>query len=545
MRPANLIGAMLLLGVSCGAPPPGFAGKWVGGVHSGGAFAPVRVSRASDTSAAVDVELAGFSFLGFGATEATARQDGDSVRLTLRDWRGETHELAGRLRRDRLEGSYQSYRGLGRFVLRRLQDTGDSGTAPTQVPTGLYRGATTRRVSVRSMGPSDLILADLRDGTRRRAVREGPGSFVHGYTYDDWTEDGGSIQILPATGSAPPRMIWTHWGRGGGRDTDTLVRIPVAERTLTFRRAGATLEGTLLLPPGPGPFPAVVFVHGSGAADRETNRENAHLVLSQGIAAFIFDKRGVGRSGGSLDEATLEVLGADGAAAARLVASQPDVLAACVGVYGTSQGGWVAPLVAGQAPQVSFVITVSGPGVASDEQELFRRTLNLRGDGYIPGPAVADSEVARAVGVLQAFFGWVRTGEGGDSVASLIREVRRQSWFPGTELPDSLDPQSPPAFVRGFRSGMEFDVERAWGSVRVPSLQFFGALDPFVPAERSFDVFSRMTRDGAELHLLPTGDHWMYQRDTGSPRLPSPGYVPAYLATMRDWLERLTLQRCQ
>jgi pimeloyl-ACP methyl ester carboxylesterase len=64
-------------------------------------------------------------------------------------------------------------------------------------------------------------------------------------------------------------------------------------------RLGATLE----LPDGPGPFPGVVLVSGSGPLDRDSDhekirfgvsRELAHALRGAGVASLRFDKRGVG-----------------------------------------------------------------------------------------------------------------------------------------------------------------------------------------------------------------------------------------------------------
>lgn len=58
------------------------------------------------------------------------------------------------------------------------------------------------------------------------------------------------------------------------------------------------LEGTLLIPEGDGPFPAVVLVHGSGSTDRDESiignkpfKDLAEGLLEKGIAVLRYDKR--------------------------------------------------------------------------------------------------------------------------------------------------------------------------------------------------------------------------------------------------------------
>src|ERR1044071_3205626 len=91
------------------------------------------------------------------------------------------------------------------------------------------------------------------------------------------------------------------------------VSVPVAAAPLDPKRAGETitLAGTLSLPVGDGPFPAVVFVTGWGpqARDETVGGHKPFLVISdalvrRGIATLRIDDRGVGKSGGTAQHAT-------------------------------------------------------------------------------------------------------------------------------------------------------------------------------------------------------------------------------------------------
>ena len=63
----------------------------------------------------------------------------------------------------------------------------------------------------------------------------------------------------------------------------------------TFKNGDVAWAGTLTLPSGDQPHPAVIFVYNSGAASRESNRFYADLFAHHGIATLIYDKRAVGR----------------------------------------------------------------------------------------------------------------------------------------------------------------------------------------------------------------------------------------------------------
>jgi hypothetical protein len=70
------------------------------------------------------------------------------------------------------------------------------------------------------------------------------------------------------------------------------------QENVRFTSGSVSLAGTLVSPRGRGPFPAIVFIHGSGPDSRENYRGQAVWFARQGFAALIYDKRGVGVSTG-------------------------------------------------------------------------------------------------------------------------------------------------------------------------------------------------------------------------------------------------------
>jgi uncharacterized protein len=75
------------------------------------------------------------------------------------------------------------------------------------------------------------------------------------------------------------------------------------------------LAGTLTVPKGSGPFPAVVLISGTGhnTRDEDVWGHKVFVVLADtlsriGIAVLRYDKRGVGSSSGDYDSATTYVL---------------------------------------------------------------------------------------------------------------------------------------------------------------------------------------------------------------------------------------------
>ena len=130
------------------------------------------------------------------------------------------------------------------------------------------------------------------------------------------------------------------------------------------------LPGTLTLPKGSGPFPAVVLVHGSGPNDRDETigpnkpfRDLAWGLASQGIAVLRYDKRTLAHQ---MKMATLtnltvkEEVVDDAVAAVALLRSTPGVNAKQIYVLGHSLGGMLAPKIAASDPQIAGLLILAG-----------------------------------------------------------------------------------------------------------------------------------------------------------------------------------------
>lgn len=152
-------------------------------------------------------------------------------------------------------------------------------------------------------------------------------------------------------------------------------------RPPSYAAAGATevpvtvgrlaLPGRLVSPPGPGPFPCAVLVHGSGASDCDETmgpnkpfRDLALGLAARGVATLRYDKRThahpelftVDRRY-SVQEETVD----DAVAAVQLAAASPGVDAKRVWVIGHSWGGTLAPrIAAAAAPAVAGVVILAG-----------------------------------------------------------------------------------------------------------------------------------------------------------------------------------------
>jgi dienelactone hydrolase len=118
---------------------------------------------------------------------------------------------------------------------------------------------------------------------------------------------------------------------------------------------GLQLAGSLFLPAGGGPFPAVLLSH-MGGADKETWRDIPRRLQSTGYAVLIFDFRGHGQSNGHLDPPNAAI---DVQAAVAYLRAHPSVDKERIALVGASMGGSASVIVAAGDPGISTVIALS------------------------------------------------------------------------------------------------------------------------------------------------------------------------------------------
>ncbi len=158
-------------------------------------------------------------------------------------------------------------------------------------------------------------------------------------------------------------------GTADGKSSSVNVEV-IGDRF--FLSSGTRMRYDLDLPGGSGPFPAIIWVHGSGQMTRNTQKGATDPLVPQGLAVLRYDKRGVGESGGSYTGvsagnsfSTLGTLANDAANAVRFLARLPQIDTARIGIMGNSQAGWIVPQAARRASEVvSYIMLWSGPTIS-------------------------------------------------------------------------------------------------------------------------------------------------------------------------------------
>lgn len=113
------------------------------------------------------------------------------------------------------------------------------------------------------------------------------------------------------------------------------------------------------------PYPTVVFGHDSGPNTKNENKDWARRLVENGFAVFRFDKRGVGDSEGVYERGSVDVhlLAGDLVAAVEFVSGDDRIDRTKIGLMGSSQAGWILPIVATTSPDIAFAMLLSAPAV--------------------------------------------------------------------------------------------------------------------------------------------------------------------------------------
>jgi pimeloyl-ACP methyl ester carboxylesterase len=339
-----------------------------------------------------------------------------------------------------------------------------------------------------------------------------------------------------------------EWSQGGGTLSMTMVRgadggmvlrrpqeprppFPYRSEEVTVESVpGVRLAGTLTIPPGEGPHPAVVLVTGSGPQDRDESllSHKPFLVLADhlsrnGIAVLRLDDRGVGRSTGSFAAATSDDLAQDAAAAVRWLRARPEAADDRVGIIGHSEGGMIAPMVASRTPEVAFIVLLAGPGIPSADLLVMQGALISRAGGESEG------EVRRTSALQRELFTAIAQTADSAALHQQLREITRRfqaSLTPEERArPDASDATMEAAVSAlvspWFRWFLRYDPAPALRATRVPVLALNGALDLQVPADEDLAGIQQALRAGGNrdvtVEKLPGLNHLFQTARTGAP----------------------------
>ena len=390
-----------------------------------------------------------------------------------------------------------------------------------------------------------LVISDLkRDGQKVTFSQKSTGSAFAGTLSADgksidgaWTQRGVThplpLALKPATVAKRPQTPAKPYPY---REVE--ASIPSAP--------GVVLAGTLTLPPGPGPFPAVAMITGSGPQDRDEALlgHKPFLVIADrltrsGVAVLRYDDRGFAKSTGDFGKATIADFAIDAEAASAWLRKQPGIDPRRVGLIGHSEGGIIAPMVATRDPKVAFIVMIAGPGAPLGEV--------MRAQRVALGPAMgqAPEATAKQQAVVDKMIAAMR-GSKDDAEAearALVVLRANAAGFNGT--PEQLAGVAKAFSSSWIRGLMDYDPGPTLAKVRVPILAVNGSKDMQVPAAQNLSAIRAATRGNKDVSVveLPGLNHLLQTAPTGAAGEYADieeTVAPAALTLIADWVVKQT-----
>jgi uncharacterized protein len=328
--------------------------------------------------------------------------------------------------------------------------------------------------------------------------------------------------------------------------------------------AGFDLAGTLTLPQGAGPFPAVVLISGSGPQDRDGTvlGHKTFLVLAdhltrQGIAVLRSDDRGVGASRGNAAGATSQDFAGDVRAALAYLRTRPEIRKDAIGLAGLSEGGLIAPIVAADDPQIAFVVLMAGPGLPGEE------IMYLQGEAILRSNGMPQEIIDWNRGVQRRMFAVLKATPD-TAVARTQLELALPPVFDALTVQDRTTlGLTTPALQNRFIASQIAQVNNAWiryfltydprptlARVKSPVLGLGGSLDTQVPAAANLAEIRKALTEGGNKDVttteLPSLNHLFQTAVSGSPneypRI-TETFAPAALEAISKWILEKTRGR--
>lgn len=339
---------------------------------------------------------------------------------------------------------------------------------------------------------------------------------------------------------------------------ETAEPLPYREEEVSFANGDVTLAGTLTLPEGDGPFPAVVLLTGSGQQNRDEElpivpgyrpfRDIADALTRRGLAVLRYDDRGVGGSSGDLETATTADFAQDAEAAFGYLVGRPEVDGTRAGLLGHSEGGIIAAMLAARDPEVAFVVSMAGPSVRGYEvllKQLERLVLASGGSAEEAAGAAAEQQVVLDLVMAEDWDGLEAkvTELLQGQVAALPEQQRALIDDVDAFVQQRVDQQLEVLQSPWYQFFLAHDPGADWARVTVPVLALFGTLDAQVDAEQNRTALEAIMAEAGNQDLtvvvLPTANHLFQDAKTGAleeySMLPTE-LVPGLLETIGDWL---------
>jgi pimeloyl-ACP methyl ester carboxylesterase len=387
-------------------------------------------------------------------------------------------------------------------------------------------------------GQATLLYSQYDTGHVRRMYANGKSEFTIGPAFGIEQPAEATIIFVKDTHGT---VIGLRMKTADGKES-FCAKIPLGQQEVTFRNGDAILAGTLFVPPGPGPHPAIILLHGSGPLTRYSFGPYPHFFTSLGLAVLIYDKRGSGGSSGPfMTESSYypNDFTNDAVAAFQFLQGRSEIDPKMIGLWGSSEGGMLTTQVAARNGPVAFVIDSSGFMMPLVEQLLYKVRAQLQAKGF------SAHDVLEAEAYQKQKLQVERTGEGYEQSEELRERAKGKKWF----FLFSDDPTSLGDMRWQWSHVYYFDPLPALKKVKCPVLGVFGAFDVYTdPHSAAANLRNTLISAGnhkVTTKIFPNANHALVEVTSGRGEEfdKSKGQAPGLFRLLAEWIRQQTGMR--
>lgn len=331
--------------------------------------------------------------------------------------------------------------------------------------------------------------------------------------------------------------------------------------------AGITLAGTLTIPNGVGPFPAVVLISGMGPADRDCNlmQHKLFLVLAEyltkrGIAVLRYDKRGICKSTGTFDlTVTSEDLAGDVVAGVQFLKTRKEINTKKIGLIGTSEGGIIAPMVAAESKEIAFIVLLVAASATNVEHILEQVALQLCADGASDVLITKDCEMRRQLlTIVKQETNYERAEKQLRAVVShYLNDLPENYKTESEKYLFSITKVNVDEVLKFFNSPwhryyLAHNPADTLKKIKIPVLAISGGLDFIAYSRIVLPLIAQALKEAGNTDFttieVPNMNHWLQACKTGAMAeygATKETIVPIVLTTVADWIMAHTVDRKQ
>jgi uncharacterized protein len=323
------------------------------------------------------------------------------------------------------------------------------------------------------------------------------------------------------------------------------------DTTFTNDKFRIKLAGTLTIPAGNGPFPAVILITGSGPQNRneELMGHKPFIVIADylsrnGIAVLRYDDRGVGKSQGTQLDATSADFATDAEAAFNFLKKYPKIKSTEIGLLGHSEGGLIAPIVASTNSDIAFIVSLAGTGVTG-QQIMIRQMQDI---SKLSG--LSEEKIRKSTETNKRLFSILRKEKDNNKaevkILATYKEILEKDKTPEADTENELVQLKASFRGLGYNWSRYFlftDAADLWKQVKCPVLALNGDKDTQVSADENLKSIEKALKSSGNKSVktvkLPGLNHLFQHCKTGLPAEYGnieETFSPEVLKIISDWI---------